>query len=120
MEITTWFGRIDLEIGELVRREDELSKNEISILSRQESQAYPLPQPDLRRLSLQAGIFPEDSQYNCNLRQYAISLAKRKLEESAGAEQDLLMAMQACNRHVPGAINLLTRLYEWSGCTARR
>ncbi|HOU70145.1 MAG TPA: ATP-binding protein [Methanothrix sp.] len=114
MEITTWFGRIDLEIGELVRREDELSKNEISILSRQESQAYPLPQPDLRRLSLQAGIFPEDSQYNCNLRQYAISLAKRKLEESAGAEQDLLMAMQALDG-MSQAINLLDeRLYEWS------
>ena len=114
MEITTWFGRIDLEIGELVRREDELSKNEISILSRQESQAYPLPQPDLRRPSLQAGIFPEDSQYNCNLRQYAISLAKRKLEESAGAEQDLLMAMQALDG-MSQAINLLDeRLYEWS------
>jgi len=114
MEISTWFGRIDLESGKLVRGEDELSKDKKSIHSREESQAYPLPQPDLRRLSLEVGFFSEDTQYSCNLRQYAISLAKRKLEESAGAEQDLLMAMQALDG-MSQAINLLDeRLYEWS------
>ena len=114
MEISTWFGRIDLESSKLVCREDEPSKDGAGIPCREESQAYPLPQPDLRRLSLETGIFPEDTQYNCSLRQYAISLVKRKLEEYAGAEQDLLMAMQALDG-MSQAINLLDeRLYEWS------
>ena len=94
MEIITWFGRIDLESGMLLRGEDE-SREEIIFPGPEDRRAYPLPQPDLRRLSLEAGVFSEDSQYNLNLREYAISLAKRKLEEGSGAEQDLLMAGQA-------------------------
>ncbi len=113
MEIITWFGRIDLESGMLLRGEDE-SREEIIFPSPEDRGAYPLPQPDLRRLSQAAGVFSEDSQYNQNLREYAISLVKGKLEESAGAQQDLLMAMQALDG-MSQAINLLDeRLYEWS------
>ena len=112
MEIITWFGRIDLESGKLLR--DDESKEEIIFPGPEERGTYPLPQPDLRRMSLEAGVFSEDSQYNQNLREYAISLAKGKLEESAGAQQDLLMAVQALDG-MSQAINLLDeRLYEWS------
>ena len=112
MEIIAWFGRIDLESGKLLR--DDESRGEIIFPGSVDRGDYPLPQPDLRRLSLEAGVFSEDSQYNLNLREYAISLAKRKLEEGAGAEQDLLMAVQALDG-MSQAINLLDeRLYEWS------
>ena len=118
MEIITWFGRIDLESGKLLR--DDESKEEIIFPGPEERGAYPLPQPDLRRMSLEAGVFSEDSQYNQNLREYAISLAKGKLEESAGAQQDLLMAVQALDG-MSQAINLLDeRLYDGPDCTARR
>lgn len=113
MKITTWFGRIDLESGKL-HSEDESGREEIGALSPEEGGNYPLPQPDLRSLAGRAGLFPEDAQYNQGLRDYAIALVKRKLKEAAGAEQDLLMAMQALDA-MSQAINLLDeRLYEWS------
>ena len=112
MEIITWFGRIDLESGKLLR--DDESREGIIFPGPKDRGAYPLSQPDLRRLSLAADVFSEDSQYNLNLREHAISLAKRKLEEEAGAEEDLLMAVQALDG-MSQAINLLDeRLYEWS------
>lgn len=114
MEIRAWFGRIDLDSGKLLREEEKSGREEIISPGPEDGGAYPFPQPDLRRLSLAAGLFSEDSQYNLNLREYALSLAKRKLEEFSGAEQDLLMAMQALDG-MSQAINLLDeRLYEWS------
>jgi nucleolar protein 56 len=114
MEIITWFGRVDLESGRLLGGEDEGSAIEWKIPPPQEIQVYPLPQPDLRALAQAAGIFPDDIQYNQRLRDFAVALVKKKLQESAGAEQDLLMAMQALDG-MSQAINLLDeRLYEWS------
>lgn len=114
MEITTWFGRIDLESGKLLCSEDERGREEISVPGPDEVRAYPLPQPDLRALAQETGVFPEEIQYNQHLRDYAVLLVKKKLIESASAEQDLLMAMQALDG-MSQAINLLDeRLYEWS------
>ncbi|MDD1739827.1 MAG: ATP-binding protein, partial [Methanothrix sp.] len=114
MEIKTWFGRIDLESGKLLCSEDERGREEISVPGPEEARAYPLPQPNLRALAQETGIFSEEMQYNQHLRDYAVSLAKKKLLQSASAEQDLLMGMQALDG-MSQAINLLDeRLYEWS------
>ena len=114
MEIKTWFGRIDLESGKLLCSEDERGREEISVPGPEEARAYPLPQPNLRALAQKTGVFSEELQYNQHLRDYAVSLVKKKLLESASAEQDLLMGMQALDG-MSQAINLLDeRLYEWS------
>jgi len=114
MEIITWFGRIDLESGRLLCSEDERGGEEISVPGPEEARAYPLPQPNLRALARETGVFSEKMQYNQHLRDYAVSLVKKKLLQSANAEQDLLMGMQALDG-MSQAINLLDeRLYEWS------
>lgn len=112
MEILTWFGRIDLDSGAVV--DSFVQNGDIRPLSREEASSYPLPQPDLRAIARKAGLFSEDNEYNEKLRGLAISLTKRKIEESATAEKDLLYAMEALDG-MSQAINLLDeRLYEWS------
>ncbi|HPT37341.1 MAG TPA: ATP-binding protein [Methanothrix sp.] len=113
MEILTWFGRIDLDSGAVL---DLPVQNNAAVMlpSREEARAYPIPQPDLRAIARKAGLFSGDDEYNERLRAAAISLAKRKIEESATAEKDLLFAMEALDG-MSQAINLLDeRLYEWS------
>jgi nucleolar protein 56 len=111
MEIVTWFGRVDLESGALLDREDG---GGMIVPLTEEIRAYPLPQPDLRALARAAGLFSDEMEYNRNLRENAIALVKSRLQEAAGAEQDLLMAMQALDG-MSQAVNLLDeRLYEWS------
>ncbi len=112
MEIITWFGRIELESGELLTVEKE--GGIIKPPEPEEARAYPLPQPDLRALARDAGLFSDGKEYNRNLRERAIALVKARLLEASGAEADLLMAMQALDG-LSQAINLLDeRLYEWS------
>ncbi|MGB7545176.1 MAG: ATP-binding protein [Methanothrix sp.] len=114
MEIKTWFGRIDLESGKLLCSEDERGREEISVPGPEEARAYPLPQPNLRALAQETGVFSEEMHYNQHLRDYAVLLVKKKLLQSSSAEQDLLMGMQALDG-MSQAINLLDeRLYEWS------
>lgn len=112
MEIITWFGRVDLESGDLL--DVGVDGGIIKPPEPEEARAYPFPQPDLRALARAAGLFSDDKEYNRNLRERAISLVKARLLEASGAEADLLMAMQALDG-LSQAINLLDeRLYEWS------
>jgi len=112
MEIITWFGRADLESGDLL--DVGVDGGIIKPPEPEEARAYPFSQPDLRALARDAGLFSDEKEYNRNLRERAIALVKARLLEASGAEADLLMAMQALDG-LSQAINLLDeRLYEWS------
>jgi len=130
MKIITWFGYIDDESGEvsLAGGSEEtavrlmgISGESIPASARTAPTAGgPAVQPDLRRLALEAGLFPGDSDYNSALRSAALDLAKRKLRASAGAEADLLQTVEALD-DLNEVINALEeRLYEWSRLTDDR
>ncbi|MDD4579294.1 MAG: NOP5/NOP56 family protein [Methanothrix sp.] len=111
MQITTWFGKVELESGAVITAQDNAM---ITPPSPEQARFYPLPQPDLRALAIAAGLFADYPEYNEKLRECAIALVERKLREAATAEEDLLMAMEALDG-MSQAINLLDeRLYEWS------
>lgn len=111
MEIATWFGRIDLEKGSILRAENEESM--IDALLKRPLPAGPSVQPDLRRLALMEGLAADDIEYNLRLREVALKLVHRQLAALSGSEQDLLQAVEAID-DISEAINLLDgRLYEW-------
>ena len=112
MQITTWFGKVELESGTVLPLDE--AEGAIASISPEQARAVPFPQPDLRALAMAAGLFALDREYNEKLRERAIALVERKLQEAATAEEDLLMAMEALDG-MSQAINLLDeRLYEWS------
>ncbi|MDQ1283618.1 MAG: Nucleolar protein 56 [Euryarchaeota archaeon] len=111
MQITTWFGKVELDGGAVITPDDN---GMITPHSPEQARIYPIPQPDLRALAMAAGLFADCREYNEKLREFAIALVERKLREAATAEEDLLMAMEALDG-MSHAINLLDeRLYEWS------
>lgn len=130
MKITTWFGYIDTSTGEvsLAGGSEETSERLLGMSGESipasartaPSVGTSVVQPDLRRLALEAGLFPGDREYNSALRSAALDLAKRKLRASAGAEADLLQTIEALD-DLNEVINALEeRLYEWSRLTDDR
>lgn len=112
MQITTWFGKVELESCAVLPADEAEGATKESPQDRDRS--FPIPQPDLRALAMAAGLFADDREYNEKLREKAIALVERKLQEATTAEEDLLMAMEALDG-MSQAINLLDeRLYEWS------
>ena len=112
MHIHAWFGSVDLETGALLSGGRPAEDGAFSLESA--SRAFPVPQPDLRALALNSGLFAGDAEYNACLREAALSLVQGKLSASVTAEQDLLFAVQALDG-MAEALNLLEeRLYEWS------
>ena len=106
MKIPAWFGEIDMESMSLepLDRPETLMKGAIC----------PPEQPDLRALAKSCGFAEDDREYNARLRDTAIALARRKLEDLNTAEMDLLFAVEALD-DMNRAVNLLDeRLYEWS------
>ncbi len=111
MQITTWFGKVELESGAVITAQDN---GMITTPSPEQARFYPLPKADLRAIAIAAWLFADYREYNEELRVRAIALVERKLREAATAEEDLLMAMEALDG-MSQAINLLDeRLYEWS------
>lgn len=115
MEIVTWLGRMDPEIG--CKLSDVSPEEMIRLLQKppqDTSPQQPGMQPDLRALAKSCGLLESDQEYNARLREVAIDLVRRQLEGTAGEEQDLLQAVEALD-DLNEAINLLDeRLYEWS------
>jgi nucleolar protein 56 len=110
MEITAWFGKVDLEAGSVVPAGD--IKGIMSSLL--DSQPCPEEQPDLRALAQTSGLFRDDREYNSRLRKLALALVRRQLLDLATEEQDLLQAVGALD-NLHESVNLLDeRLYEWS------
>jgi nucleolar protein 56 len=111
MEIVAWFGRIDPDNGRLL---SSGSREEMIMWLEEPLQDYPLEQPDLRSLAKVCGLLKSDQEYNALLREVAIGLARKQLEDFVTEEQDLLQAVEALD-DLHEAINLLDeRLYEWS------
>jgi len=111
MEIATWFGRVDLEKGSVLRAENE--EEMIDALLKRPLPTGPAIQPDLRRLALNQGLVADDMEYNLRLREVALKLVHIQLNQLATAEQDLLQAVEAID-DISEAMNLLDgRLYEW-------
>jgi nucleolar protein 56 len=111
MEIVAWFGRIDPDNGRLL---SSGSREEMIMWLEEPLQDYPLEQPDLRTLAKVCGLLKSDQEYNALLREVAIGLARKQLEDFVTEEQDLLQAVEALD-DLHEAINLLDeRLYEWS------
>ena len=112
MEILTWFGRVDLQTGSMLGREE--ADGMIKSHQQEPASAFPLPQPDLRALAKASGFAADDEEYNRLLREAALGLVRRSILAGSTVEQDLLQAMEALD-NLSSAINLLDeRLYEWS------
>jgi len=116
MELLTWFGRIDLQTGCLMAGhlpDREGSDGKLKI-EQDPSNAFPIPQPDLRALAKSSGFAADDEEYNQLLRETALGLVRRSILSGSTVEEDLLQAMEALD-NFSQAINLLDeRLYEWS------
>jgi nucleolar protein 56 len=109
MRVRAWFGSIEIESPspERMERPEEAAGEMKAASCHQE-------QPDLRALAKRYGFVEDDREYNARLRDAAIALVKRKLEDLNTAEMDLLGAVEALDDMDRG-INLLEeRLYEWS------
>jgi nucleolar protein 56 len=124
MKITTWFGTLDSESGEvsLGGSSDEMAERLMEISEADDSgfgasvwakgeEAF---QPDLRAIALAGGLFGDDSEYNAALRSTALDLVRRKLRASAGAEAELLQTIEALDDLNEAVNRLEERLYEWS------
>jgi len=124
MKITTWFGTLDSESGEvsLGGSSDEMTERLMEISEAADSgfgasvwakggEAF---QPDLRAIALAAGLFGDDSEYNAALRSTALDLVVKKLRASAGAEAELLQTIEALDDLNEAVNRLEERLYEWS------
>jgi nucleolar protein 56 len=124
MKITTWFGTLDDESGEvsLDGSSDEMAERLMEISEAADSgvgasvwakggEAF---QPDLRTIALEGGLFGDDSEYNAALRSTALDLVIKKLRASAGAEAELLQTIEALDDLNEAVNRLEERLYEWS------
>lgn len=125
MKITTWFGHLDGESGEvsLGGSSDEMAERLMKISEATDSgfggrggmpAGGEVFQPDLRAIALERGLFRDDSEYNAALRTVALDLVKRKLRASAGAEAELLQTIEALDDLNEAINSLEERLYEWS------
>jgi nucleolar protein 56 len=106
MMVQAWFGRVEIKSLSLEPLDgpEELMR----------AAACQPEQPDLRALAKSCGFVEDDNEYNARLRDTAIALVKKKLENLNTAEMDLLFAVEALD-DMNRAINLLEeRLYEWS------
>jgi len=127
MKITTWFGTLDDESGEvsLAGGAEEMADRlmEISEAAGLEP-GGPGPsaramveetfQPDLRAIALEAGLYGDDAEYEAALRTAAIDLVRMKLRASAGAEAELLQTIEALDDLNEVMNRLEERLFEWS------
>jgi nucleolar protein 56 len=127
MKITTWFGTLDAESGEvsLGVRSDEMAGHLMEISEGEASSGFEGQrgsaggdggsiQPDLRSLALAGGLFRDDSEYNAALRSTALDLVRKKLRAQAGAEAELLQTIEALDDLNEVINRLEERLYEWS------
>ncbi len=127
MKITTWFGSLDDESGEvaLAGGADEMVEGLMKISEESFSGFGRLEaldgraedgavQPDLRKLALASGIFRDYEEYNATLRETALDLVRRKLRAQAGAEAELLQTIEALDDLNEVVNRLEERLYEWS------
>jgi nucleolar protein 56 len=106
MKVWAWFGSVEVESPSVEPLE---GAEEVDSAA-----AVPRLQPDLRALAKRHGFVEDDHEYNARLRDAAIDLVKKKIEELNTAELDLLYAVEALDE-MSVAINLLEeRLYEWS------
>ncbi len=72
------------------------------------------PQIDIRGIAKELGLFRDDREYDQRLRDVAIELVKRQLENLRDPESDLLQLVEALD-DLNVAINQIEeRLYEWS------
>jgi nucleolar protein 56 len=118
MELTAWFGKIDLEsvhfipAGDKDQIIDKLMKLQpVQISGEGQPEAK---QPDLRALAKACGFVSGDDQYTGLLRDVALGLAKRKLKSLSTIEADVLQMIESLD-DLDQATNLLDeRLYEWS------
>jgi nucleolar protein 56 len=110
MEIHAWFGTFDPEKGLFSPCGDV----ERMVQGLEEPGPCPEIQPDLRGIALSKGYAKSDEEYNRMLHQVALSLARRRLKEAAGAEAEILQMIETLD-DLHQAMNLLDeRLYEWS------
>lgn len=109
MKILAWFGKVEVESMSLEPLDGpEDTEDLMKAAIRQ------LEQPDLRALAKSCGFVEDDCEYNAQLRDTAIALVKKNLEDLKTAEMDLLFAVEALD-DMNRAVNLLEeRLYEWS------
>ncbi len=122
MKMRTWFGHIDDEFGasrlpggawEIVEGLMGVSEEEVAS-GAQGSAGRPAVQPDIRKAALEAGLFPDDAEYNAALREVAMELVRRRLRASTGAEAELLQTIEALDDLNEVINRLEERLYEWS------
>ncbi len=112
MEISAWFGKVDVESGSSLLAKD--AGEMIDSLLGPTTEGCPFPQPDLRALARACGFVESDQDYNSRLREVALGVVRRQLKAMITAEQDLLLAVEALDG-LNQAVNLLDeRLYEWS------
>ncbi len=128
MKITTWFGTLDDESGEvaLAGSSDEMAERLMNASEGEASLGFVgsaasdhwgavgAVQPDLRSIALEGGLFGDDSEYNATLRSVAIDLVRMKLRASAGGEAELLQTIEALDDLNEVVNRLEERLYEWS------
>jgi nucleolar protein 56 len=118
MELTTWFGQIDLENGNFVPAGDrDQMTDKLIELSAAQVTGEGLPeakQPDLRVLAKACGFVSSDAEYTNLLRDVALGLVKRKLKSLATVESNVLQMIEALDDLDQTANLLDERLYEWS------
>lgn len=118
MELTTWFGQIDLENGNFVPAGDrDQMTDKLIELSAAQVTGEGLPeakQPDLRALAKACGFVSSDAEYTNLLRDVALGLVKRKLKSLATVESNVLQMIEALDDLDQTANLLDERLYEWS------
>ena len=103
MKMRTWFGHIDDEFGasRLPGGAAEIVEGLMGVLEEEASSGWegsagrPAVQPDIRKAALEAGLFPDDAEYNAALREVAMELVRRRLRASTGAEAELLQTIEA-------------------------
>jgi nucleolar protein 56 len=118
MELTAWFGQIDLESGQFIPAGDTdqmIDKlMELSAANATGERLQEERQPNLRTLAKSCGFVGSDAQYTRLLRDVALGLVQRKLKSLATIEADVLQMIEALD-DLDQAANLLDeRLYEWS------
>lgn len=118
MELTAWFGRIDLEsghlapVGDVDQMIDKLMESSAAQITgvalREEKQA------DLRALAKACGFVGTDAEYASLLREVTLGLARRKIKSLVTMEAEILQMIEALD-DLDQSVNLLDeRLFEWS------
>jgi nucleolar protein 56 len=111
MELTAWFGQVDLQSGHFSPAGDV---NQMIDKLIHPAQIPGDIQPDLRALAKECGFVSSDDEYTCMLREVALGLIQRKLKSLATIEAEVLQMIEALD-DLDQAANLLgERLYEWS------